>query len=100
MNQAMINKLRRMQKEMMEAQERLQNSTFEGTAGGGLVKVLVKGTKDVVSIDINPDILNPDDKEMIEDTIVAAINQAFDKVDKETEEVMAPYAALTGGFGF
>ena len=100
MNQAMINRIKKMQKEMMDAQDRLQNSTFEGTAGGGLVRVVVKGTKDVISVNIDPAILNPDDKEMIEDTILAAINQAFDKVDKETEEVMAPYAALTGGFGF
>ena len=100
MNQAMINKLRKMQKEMMETQERLENSVFEGSAGGGLVKVEVKGTKEILSVQIDPEILNPDDKEMIEDTIVAALNDAFRRVDKETEEAMAPYQALTGGFGF
>jgi len=98
MNQQMINRLKKMQREMMEAEARLKGTIFTGTAGGGLVKVEVKGSKDIVSISINPEILNPEDKEMIEDTIVAAINDAFRQVDEETEEVMAPYTSLAGMF--
>ena len=96
MNPAMMNKIRKMQKEMMEAQKRLEESIFTGTAGGGMVKVEVKGDKSVVSIDIDEDILNPEDKEMIQDTILMAINDAMRKVDEETQDVMG---AFTGGMG-
>lgn len=96
MNPAMINKLKKLQKEMQEAEARLKESIFTGTAGGGLVKVEVKGDKTVLSLTINEDILNPDDKELVEDTILAAINDAFRQVDEETEDVMG---AFTGGMG-
>ena len=94
MNPAMMNKIRKMQKEMMEAQKRLEESVFTGTAGGGMVKVEVKGDKTILSIDIDKDILNPDDKEMIQDTILMALNDAMRKVDEETQDVMG---AFTGG---
>ena len=96
MNPAVMNKIRKMQKEMMEAQKRLEESIFTGTAGGGMVKVEVKGDKTVLSIDIDEDILNPEDKEMIQDTILMAINDAMRKVDEETQDVMG---AFTGGMG-
>ena len=96
MNPAMMNKIRKMQREMMEAQKRLEESIFTGTAGGGMVKVEVKGDKTIVSIDIDADILNPEDKEMIQDTILMAINDAMRKVDEETQDVMG---AFTGGMG-
>lgn len=98
MNQQLINRIKKMQREMMEAEQKLKDSVFTGTAGGGLVKVEVKGSKEVLSVSINPAILNPDDKEMIEDTILAALNDAFRQVDEETEDVMAPYASMAGGF--
>ena len=97
MNPAMMNKIRKMQREMMEAQKRLEESIFTGTAGGGMVKVEVKGDKTIVSIDIDADILNPEDKEMIQDTIMMAINDAMRKVDEETQDVMG---AFTGGMGW
>ena len=96
MNPAMMNKIRKMQRELMEAQKRLADSIFTGTAGGGMVKVEVKGDKTIVSIDIDADILNPEDKEMIQDTIMMAINDAMRKVDEETQYVMG---AFTGGMG-
>ena len=96
MNPAMMNKIRKMQKEMMEAQKRLEESIFTGTAGGGMVKVEVKGDKTVLSIDIDEDILNPEDKEMIQDTILMAINDVMRKIDEETQDVMG---AFTGGMG-
>lgn len=94
MNPAMINKIKKMQKEMMEAQKRLEESLFTGTAGGGMVKVEVFGNKTIKSISIDSEVLNPDDKEMIEDTIVAAINDAMRQIDEETQDVMG---AFTGG---
>lgn len=94
MNPAMINKIKKMQKEMMEAQKRLEETIFSGSAGGGLVRVEAKGSKEIVKILINEEILNPEDKEMIEDTIVAAINDVLRNIDEETSEVMG---AFTGG---
>lgn len=96
MNPAMINKLKKMQKDMLDAQKKLEESIFEGTAGGGMVKVEATGAKKIVSIKIDSEVLNPDDKDMIEDTIVAAINDVMRKIDEETEDVMG---AFTGGMG-
>lgn len=94
MNPAMINKIKKMQREMQEAQRRLEESIFTGTAGGGMVKVEATGDKRIVSIEIDEDVLNPEDKEMIQDTIVAAINDVMRKIDEETQDVMG---AFTGG---
>jgi len=94
MNPAMINKLKKMQREMQEAEQKLRESIFTGTAGGGMVKVEVKGDKSVLSIDIDRDAINPDDKEIIEDAIKAALNDAYRQVDEETQDVMG---AFTGG---
>lgn len=94
MNPAMINKLKKMQRDMMEAQKRLEESIFTGTAGGGMVKVEATGDKRITSIKISEDVLTPEDKEMIEDTIVAAVNDVMRKIDEETQDVMG---AFTGG---
>jgi len=98
MNQQMINRLRKMQQEMMDAEKRLNETIFTGSAGGGLVKLEVYGSREIKSVNINPEILNPEDKELIEDAIMAALNDAFNQIDDETEEVMAPYKSLTGMF--
>lgn len=97
MNPAMMNKIKKMQREMLEAQKRLEESVFTGTAGGGMVKVEATGDKRIVSIEIDEDVLTPEDKEMIQDTIVAAINDVMRKIDEETADVMG---AFTGGMGF
>ena len=71
MNQQAMMRLKKMQKQMMEAQEKLESTVFQGTAGGGMVTVEVKGTHEVVSVKIDPDALeSKEDIEMIEDTIV------------------------------
>lgn len=99
MNQQAMMKLRKMQKEMMETQKRLESTSFIGTAGGGIVKAEVLGNHTVVKIEIDRDSFeSQDDIEMIEDSVVAAINDAFKKVESETEKAMAPYTAgLPGG---
>ena len=94
MNPAMINKIKKMQREMQEAQRRLEESVFTGTAGGGMVKVEATGDKRIISVEIDEDVLNPEDKEMIQDTIGAAINDVMRKIDEETQDVMG---AFTGG---
>lgn len=81
----------------MEAQEKLEATVFTGTAGGGMVTVEVKGNHEVVSVKIDPDALeSKDDIEMIEDTIVAALNDATKKLEAESQKVLGGFG---GGFG-
>lgn len=100
MNPQMINKIKKMQKEMEQAQRDLEEMVFEGTASG-VVTVQVKGSKEVVRVKINKDSIDSlDDLDMIEDIIVAAINDAMRKIDNKTQEVMGRFTGGFGGFGF
>lgn len=97
MNQQAMMRLKKMQKQMMEAQEKLEATVFTGTAGGGMVTVEIKGNHEVVSVKIDPDALeSKDDIEMIEDTIVAALNDATKKLEAESQKVLGGFG---GGFG-
>jgi DNA-binding YbaB/EbfC family protein len=91
MNQQQMMKLRKMQKQMMEAQEKLEATVFSGTAGGGVVVAEVKGNHEVVSIKIDPEAA-ADDLEMVQDMVVLAINDANKKIEEESQK-------LLGGFG-
>ncbi|HEY8363984.1 MAG TPA: YbaB/EbfC family nucleoid-associated protein [Haloplasmataceae bacterium] len=97
-NPNMLNKIKKMQKDMMKAQQELEESIFTGTSGG-VVTVEVKGNKEIVSIKIAPEAVDPDDVSLLEDMIVAAINDAFKQVEKKTEEVLAPYTQGFPGLG-
>lgn len=100
MNQAMMMKLRKMQKQLQEAQEKLQNSTFIGKSGG-VCEVEVKGTREILKINILPEAFeSKEDIPLIEDAIVSAINDAFKQIDAETEKIMGPYASMLGGVSF
>lgn len=100
MNPQMVKKLQKMQKEMEKAQRDLEEMIFEGSASG-VVTVEVKGSKEVVRVKINKDAIDSlDDLDMIEDIIVAAINDAMRKIDSKTQEVMGQFTAGLGGFGF
>ncbi len=93
-NPQMIKKIQKMQEDLKKAQAEINASTFYGQAGGSVVKAAVKGTKEVLSIDLKKDEIDFDDIEMVQDLIVAALNDAFKKVDKEMEETLG---ALTQG---
>ncbi len=97
MNQAQMMRLRKMQKEMMEAQERLEQTIFTGTAGGGVVKVEVRGNHEVVSVTIDPEAAK-DDIEMVQDMIVLAINDANKKIEAETQKSLGGFGAGMGLF--
>ncbi len=99
MNQQQMIKLRKMQKQMMEAQEKLEQTVFTGTAGGGVVTAEVKGNHEVVKITIDPEALE-DDKEMVEDMIVLAINDAGKKIEAESNKLLGGFGGGLGGFGF
>jgi DNA-binding YbaB/EbfC family protein len=91
MNQQQMMKLRKMQKQMMEAQQKLEETIFTGTAGGGIVTVEVKGNHEVVSVNIDQEAAQ-DDIEMVQDSIVLALNDANKKIEEESQK-------LLGGFG-
>jgi hypothetical protein len=97
MNQAQMMRLRKMQKEMMEAQERLEQTVFTGTAGGGVVKVSVKGNHEVVSVEIDEEAAK-DDIEIVQDMIVLAMNDANKKIEAETQKSLGGFGAGMGLF--
>ena len=82
-----------MQSQMMETQKELESMEVEGTAGGGAVKAILNGKKELISLDIDPDLLK-DDKEILEDMIIVCINQVQAKIDKITQEKMG---SISGG---
>ena len=89
----MIKKAQEMQSQMEKAQAELNSIEIEGQAGGGMVSVTVNGHKELVALNIDPEILN-EDKEMIEDMILAAVNQGLQNAGKVAEEKMN---SITGG---
>lgn len=100
MNPQMMRKLQKMQQEMVKTKKELDETVFTGSAGG-MVTVEVKGSKEIVKITINKDAsLEADDLEMLEDTLVAALNNVMEQIDQETEERMGQFTGGMGGFGF
>ena len=98
MNQQAMMRLKKMQKQMMDAQKQLEETVFTGTAGGGMVTVKVKGTHEVLSIEIDPDALeSKDDIEMIQDSIVAALNDANRKLESESQKLLGGFGGGLGG---
>jgi len=83
-----------MQKKLAAVQEKLAAARAEGTAGGGMVKAVVSGKKELIALTINPEVVNPADVRMLEDLILAAVRQAHDKAELEAAGEMA---SLTGG---
>ena len=90
----MMKQVQKMQEDMVALQEELDAREYEASAGGGMVAVKINGKHEVLSIDIKPEIVDPDDIETLSDVIIAAVNEAIKKVDsiKETE-----MSKLTGG---
>ena len=86
----------RMQRQMEETTKELEEKEYTAAAGGGAVTVTVSGKKEVVSIKLSEEVVDPDDVEMLEDLLVAAVNEALEKVDAETTSAMSKF---TGGMG-
>ncbi|MFA7075612.1 MAG: YbaB/EbfC family nucleoid-associated protein [Candidatus Izemoplasmatales bacterium] len=85
-NPQVLKQIKQMQEDIKKIQQQINESTFYGQAGGSVIKVAVKGTKEVLSINIKKEEVDLTDIEMVQDLIVAALNDAFKKVDKELEE--------------
>ena len=92
--QGMMKKVQKLQADMAKMQEELKLRTIETTVCGGAVTVVVSGKKEVVSVKIDPSAVDPEDVEMLEDLLVAAVNEGMRKIDEMTEAEMGK---LTGG---
>ena len=97
MNPSMMKKLQKMQREMVQAQKELEASIFYGSAGGKMVLVEFTGSKMMQNISIDPEAIEgPEDIEMLQDTIISAVNDCMKKIDQETESTMSQFTG--GGF--
>ena len=93
MNQ-MIKQAQKMQEQMLKMQEEMEAKTYEATAGGGAVKVTVDGKRELTEVIIDPEVVDPDDVEMLQDLIIAAVNEGMRKVDADSS---AQLGSITGG---
>jgi len=84
----LMQQAQQMQQQMAAAQEELAAKTYEGTAGGGVITATVKGTGELVSVDIDSSILDPEDSELVGDLVVAAVNQAIAAMQADAESAM------------
>jgi len=99
MNQIMA-QAQQMQQKLQEAQAEIVASTVEGTAGNGLVKVSISGAGEVQSLNIDPQVVDPDDVETLQDLVIGAFQAANDSLQQLSQEKMGPLSQGLGGFGF
>ena len=90
----MLKQMQQLQSKMQEVQTELESTKVEGSSGGGMVKVVANGKNEIVSVVIDPEVVDKDEVEMLQDLIVAAVNQAREKVQEMQSEKMS---GLTGG---
>ena len=96
--QQIMKQAQQMQRKLQEAQERLAEEEVTGTAGGGMVEVTLKGDKTPVAVSINPDAVDPDDVEMLEDMVLAALQDALKQAEELSNELLGPLAGAGGMF--
>ena len=95
MNQAaMMKQAQKMQQEMLRMQQEMETKTYTAAAGGGMVKATVNGKHEVVDLQINPEAVDPDDVDMLQDMVIAAVNEAMRTADTDSANNMS---RLTGG---
>ena len=94
--QQMQQKIMQMQQQMAKAQEEVENADFSATVGGGAVEAIVSGKKELKALNIKPEVVDPEDVEMLSDILIAAINEAIKKVDSVSEEEMAKISGQMG----
>ena len=93
-NMNMIKQAQKMQQDMLKMQEEMENKEYDATVGGGMVKAVVNGKHTLVSIEINPEAVDPEDVEMLQDMVIAAVNEALRKAEDAANQNMS---RLTGG---
>ena len=82
----MMKQMQKMQEKMAKAQEELAGITVEGSSGGGMVKAVANGNRELLQLKIEKEVIDPEDSEMLEDLIIAAINQAMENAQQASEE--------------
>lgn len=90
----MMKQMQKMQKQMEDMQKKLEEEEITAQSGGGAVEATVSGKKQLVALNIDPDAIDPEDKEMLEDLIIAAVNEALREVEQKADREMSK---LTGG---
>lgn len=91
----LMKQAQKLQKQMEEMREEIEKKTVEASSGGGAVTAVVSGKKEIIDIKIKPEVVDPDDVEMLQDLIIAAVNEAISKAGEMMEQEMAK---VTGGF--
>ena len=91
---AMMKQAQKMQQELLKMQEEQENKTYSATSGGGMVTASVNGKHEVTDLQINPEAVDPDDVEMLQDMVIAAVNEAMRAADADVASNMS---RLTGG---
>lgn len=92
--QQLMRQAQKMQEQMQKDKEELENSVFNATSGGGMVEVKMNGKREVVALKINPEVVDPQDVEMLEDLIIAVINDANSQIDKKISSTMPQLGGL------
>ncbi len=95
MNRNMMRQAQQLQQRLLKAQEELEQLTVEASSGGGVVKVVVSGKLKLQSLTINPEAVDPQDVEMLQDLVLAAVNEGLQKAEEMASQKMS---AITGGF--
>ncbi len=96
----LMKQAQRMQRQMEETQKELEEKEITTTAGGGAVEVTMNGKKEILKIKLSPEVVDPDDIEMLEDLIMAATNEAIRQIEDISQESMSKITGGLGGFGF
>ncbi len=94
--QAMLKQAQKMQEEMQQKQADLEEAVYDISAGGGAVTLKINGKKEISELKIDPEVIDPDDAETLEDLVTAAVNEAIKRVEKESAEAME---SITGSLG-
>ena len=92
----LMKQAQKMQQDMLKMQEELDAKTYSASAGGGVVTAEVNGKRELITLTIDPEAVDPDDVEMLQDMIVAAVNEAMKQADEASQELMGK---MTGGLG-
>lgn len=100
MNQAaMMKQAQKMQQDLLKMQQELEAQTYTATSGGGVVSATVSGKREVTEVVIDPEAVDPDDVEMLQDMIVAAVNEALRKAEEASSQSMSKITGSLGGLG-
>lgn len=95
----LMKQAQKMQRQMEETTKELESKEFTASAGGGAVEVTVSGKKEVLSVKLSEEVVDPDDIEMLQDLIVAATNEALRKMEEESQSQMSKITGGLGGMG-